>query len=989
MFLPAGKSILTALCSLVTLAWSQTFYNGFNFYLPADDTTHQLFLPHFPIQPIAADDFISIDSYGHFTSAGHRIRFWGVNLTADGAFPSLSKAGQVAGRLRKMGFNLIRFHHLDNNWSREAIFEWGSDTRHLNPITLQRLDHFIYQLKNNGLRVNMNLHVSRTFNRKDGISDADSIKDFAKGVGFFDPQMLPLYKEYAQQLLTHINPYTQLPLTADPVMAMVEITNENSLYRMWQNGDLRHFSQGGKLTVRHVKMLDQLWIDFLRRKYGSDYALRQIWAVGSRQNSHIDLVSDGGFENKPLSEHWQMELHESGRGVMAPDMNYPYSGLLCARITVTQADGVGWHVQWKRVGGTIVKDSLYTCSFAVRSDENRIITAGVMRDDSPWTTYGSTTVRATPEWQKVSYSFRAPENCNQVLRITFNLAQATGTVWFDEIHLTPIVINGLTGEESLDSGVRRVEYADGLSYTDKRIMDLSDFYIQVQDDFFTEMEHYIKNELHVAVPVVRTNWNTGPADLYLQSKGDYIDNHVYWDHPYFPNQPWSSTDWSIQNNPMVLNDEGGAISASMAGVGLRHKPFTISEYNHPFPNQYQSEGALFLCSYGAFHDLDAVMLFDYGGSQYDWETDKIDGYFAIHRNSAMMSLMPSCSRVFRDGLINKAMNNFFLRFTVDQVLSMAKSKVWDWQGPLLFDKRLALQHLVRNYGFVTTPPMLALDLPLVDGPPYITDTREILWDPQGILQTVTDRFIGFTGLLHRYAGRSLGPLKILSCSDFATVTWLSLTDRALTHSERSLFTVSSKIQNLGMIWDGTTTLHNQWGTPPTLMSPVTVRLELQAAADTILVYPLSAIGAVQGVARVYPASGPGVFQITLDTGVEQTLWFGLECLGHGTEVKMASKSPLVFHLAPAFPNPFTGTGEIAISFTLPVATRSELKVFDLLGREVYQRSLGVQSAGSHVIPWDGRDCDRIRLANGVYFYRLSTELGAKDNVRVGKLMLLR
>lgn len=989
MSLPDIKSILTVVWLLGNLAWSQTFNNGFNFYLPADDTTRQRFMPYFPIQSIATDDFISIDSYGHFQSAGNRIRFWGVNLTADGAFPAVEKAWFVAGRLRKMGFNLIRFHHLDNNWSQSSLFENGSDTRHFNPITLQRLDHFIYQIKNNGMRINMNLHVSRTVSPKDGIADADSIKDFGKGVSFFDPQLLPLDKEYAQQLLTHVNPYTHLPLAADPVMAMVEITNENSLYRMWQDGELRHFSQGGKLTLRHTKMLDRLWIDFLRQKYETTAILRQAWDRGSRHAGDTELVWDGGFETRPLSQHWQVELHENCQAAMAPDMNNPKNGLLCARVTVTQADGVGWHIQWKQVGGTIYQDSLYTCSFSVRSDKVRTIDANVMRDNAPWTVYGGASFQVTPDWQNVTYSFRAPETCERAVRVSFALAQTTGAVWFDDIHVTPVIIAGLTEGESLDSQIRRIEYAECVSFTDQRVNDLAEFYIKVQDDFYEQMSRFLKNDLHVVVPIVRTNWNVGPADLIVQSKGDYIDNHCYWDHPHFPKQPWSATDWTIQNTPMVLANDGGTISASLAGVGFYHKPFTLSEYNHPFPNQFQSEGVLFLCSYGAFHDLDGVMLFDYGGSQYDWETDQVAGYFAIHRNSAMMALMPACSRAFRDGLIRKGEYNLLLRYTTDQVFSMAKSKVWDWQGPRFFDKRLALQHTVRNTGFSNTSPQLAMDLPPVEGPPYSSDTKELLWDPQGLMQTVTDRFVGFTGFLNRYPGRALGPLKIISCSDFATVTWLSLTSGSLAHTERSLFTISSRIQNQGMVWDGTTSLHNLWGGSPTLMAPVVLQAELHMDADSLLVYPLSATGGVQGPATVYRATDANTFTITLNTGAAHTLWFGLECVGRGAVVETEKRVPQDFYLAPAFPNPFTAGSQVAFSFTLPAAMQTVLRIYDILGREVYQRSLGLQPAGGSVIYWDGCNFERRRLANGVYFYQLRAQLGNQHTVRTGKLLLLR
>jgi hypothetical protein len=58
----------------------------------------------------------------------------------------------------------------------------------------------------------------------------------------------------------------------------------------------------------------------------------------------------------------------------------------------------------------------------------------------------------------------------------------------------------------------------------------------------------------------------------------------------------------------------------------------------------------------------------------------------------------------------------------------------------------------------------------------------------------------------------------------------------------------------------------------------------------------------------------------------------------------------------------------------------ELKVFDVLGREVSMLVNGIQEQGKHAVQWDASG-----VASGVYFYRL--EAGSFTNVK--KLMLLR
>lgn len=270
-----------------SLLWAQAFSGGFTFTLPYDDTTAQQFFPSFPSVPLDNQAFIGINADGHFALNGSAIRFWGTNIVGSGVFPEKKYDAVIAGRLRKMGFNLIRFHHMDNAWGDgTSLFDWQSDTRHLNPDRLDKLENLIAELKKNGIYADINLHVARTYSAKDGVPDADSLADsrygpaMSKGIYYFDPQLRQLNKEYARQLLTHVNPYTGLPLVSDPVMAMVELTNEDLLVRMWREGALKPYAMGGSLTIRHTKMLDSLWNAFLKKKYTTAADFANAWNAG-------------------------------------------------------------------------------------------------------------------------------------------------------------------------------------------------------------------------------------------------------------------------------------------------------------------------------------------------------------------------------------------------------------------------------------------------------------------------------------------------------------------------------------------------------------------------------------------------------------------------------------------------------------------------------------------------------------------------------------
>jgi len=73
------------------------------------------------------------------------------------------------------------------------------------------------------------------------------------------------------------------------------------------------------------------------------------------------------------------------------------------------------------------------------------------------------------------------------------------------------------------------------------------------------------------------------------------------------------------------------------------------------------------------------------------------------------------------------------------------------------------------------------------------------------------------------------------------------------------------------------------------------------------------------------------------------------------------------------PNPVSST--TSISFSLVKAADVSLDIFDVSGRLVRTLESGHREAGSHTTTWNGQDEAGSRLANGVYYYRLSTSEG--------------
>ncbi|MFA0756462.1 MAG: hypothetical protein YPKNTGVA_001983, partial [Candidatus Fervidibacter sp.] len=215
----------------------------FPFVLPWDDATPSVTnISHWLHKPAGKFGHIRVGADGHLYAGTQRVRFFGVNLCFGACFPRKEDAEKIALRMAKFGINIVRFHHMDHRRFPDGILRRDAPhTRDLDPEALDRLDYLIAQLKRNGIYANLNLLVSRVFTAADGLpKEIEQLKEWKERtiVGFFYEPCLELQKEYARKLLTHRNPYTGLTYAEDPVVAFVEINNENGLVHSWLGGDI-------------------------------------------------------------------------------------------------------------------------------------------------------------------------------------------------------------------------------------------------------------------------------------------------------------------------------------------------------------------------------------------------------------------------------------------------------------------------------------------------------------------------------------------------------------------------------------------------------------------------------------------------------------------------------------------------------------------------------------------------------------------------------
>ena len=129
----------------------------------------------------------------------------------------------------------------------------------------------------------------------------------------------------------------------------------------------------------------------------------------------------------------------------------------------------------------------------------------------------------------------------------------------------------------------------------------------------------------------------------------------------------------------------------------------------------------------------------------------------------------------------------------------------------------------------------------------------------------------------------------------------------------------------------------------------------------------------------------GMFRVASDAAKDGRLYkivIGTEKAA-GDAVGDIPLVPTAFELQQNYPNPFNP--ETVIRYQLSEAGEVELTVFDRMGREVAVLVQTRQSAGEHLVKWDGRSADGQAVPSGIYLYRLR----AGNLVSSRKMLLVR
>jgi hypothetical protein len=859
-----GFAVLCALEGSLTLAGERPPAGLFSFVLPWDDATPSVAnLSGWLHKPAGKFGHLRAGADGHLYAGTKRIRLFGVDLGGAANFPRKEDAEQIAPRMAKFGINIVRFHIMDIARFPKGIFDPNvPDTRHLDPEALDRLDYFTAQLKRNGIYVKLCLLNYRAFNAADGLpKEIERLNGTAYQdrhvVGFFDATMLELQKEYARKLLAHHNPYMNATYAKDPAVAFVEINNENGLIHAWLWGKV------DELPDIFQSELKGQWNDWLRKRYGTTDKLRAAWG-GKEEPPGAEILVNADFSRGV--EGWRLARNPGAKATATVTEDTPDNlrGGRSIRVAITKPGALNWHIRFEQAGVHVEAGHPYVLTFwakAAKKCEINLHSGGF-----------SKIVSLTTQWEQVRVVTRLDGNAEGV-RLAFIPPAESGSYWLAGTSLRPVFPRGVGNDERLEDGsICLMPKAETAQRTEKAIGDWLRFLWDTEDRYWQAMNRCLKNELKIGAMVIGTmSRNSTPN---LMAKLDCVDMHAYWG-------PKGSL------GPSMVNERGGTIP-DMALRRVLGKPFSVTEYGHPYkpegPKTCVSEVHTLRAAYAAFQDWDYLSATRYS-SDGVWDTRRITGNIDLSQHpTKMLTLIPAAA-MFMRGDVKSAKEQIVATLSRDrEIEALRGARAWNMvdAGKAGVQAEAALVHRVAiaTEGKVVPDGALRPDQVKIEGDRFVSDSGELVWDvskkARGVVTVNAPKskaVIGYSGG-NRFEldGVVVEPGPTLQ-NGWSAITVTVMEGERIAAPCRLLITATGHAENTKMGWKNAekSTVGKDWGEAPSLVEGIPACITLPLPAKSVKAWALDERGKRK---TPLPVQGDDRGRARVTLGPQsQTLWY--------------------------------------------------------------------------------------------------------------------
>jgi hypothetical protein len=326
----------------------------------------------------------------------------------------------------------------------------------------------------------------------------------------------------------------------------------------------------------------------------------------------------------------------------------------------------------------------------------------------------------------------------------------------------------------------------------------------------------------------------------------------------------------------MVDDPLNSTVVELSRTAEAGKPYTVSEVNEPFPNDYGAEQIPILAAYGDFQDWDAILWYTFEPKSDPGWKPYVGDPFDISLDPVKMPELAAGALLFLRGDVRPARETVARTYSEEQVFD--SYRMWEQDRPYFtpgFPLWVPLEHgsRIASLDDGATSKIAAGAEP----DPIVTDTAQLAWYDakphagQVVVDTPrTQALIGFGAAQSRPPAN----LSVEVANPICAVVLTALDEQPIARSAKLLLTTGARVVNTGMQWNSDRSGLTAWGGSPTLIEPVTGRIALRglAGATAVLAQPLDGAGHPMGQPMRAVQSG-GAWQITV--GTPATTWYAV------------------------------------------------------------------------------------------------------------------
>lgn len=363
------------------------------------------------------------------------------------------------------------------------------------------------------------------------------------------------------------------------------------------------------------------------------------------------------------------------------------------------------------------------------------------------------------------------------------------------------------------------------------------FLLELQKEYVSEIIGDIR-KTGGKFPMTAMNRESDRTVILTNGVTDFSDSHAYWR---------GGTQTNFMNDPMSLQPTN-VITRQLVTNAIDGKPFFVSEWDAPWPNEFRADVTLWTAAVGAYQNWSGFTLhtYRYGTAEQDYITEKLGrtlalggsysrGLFDCYNDPAKMGLFYHAALLLRRGDVSPAKEKTVVSFTEEEYLSCEKERhlkktytprYEEWKG-LRFAEGNGIKKLEN------APQKV------------ISDTKELRRDyKKGVGYIDSPRTQVAYGFCHGI--NSLTDVEVTVKNDFATVAVSSLTDQPIAQTNSLLLTAVGRADNTDCGYNFLHTSLKKEGRAPILADVIEAKIKVRTKYLNMKVWAVNNEGSLIG-----------------------------------------------------------------------------------------------------------------------------------------------